>query len=362
MTINLAEAEPLKIVKQPKIPLRGIPCKSLAEIRLMDFPEPEFLVEGLIPKVGMGLLVGNPKAGKSFMALHLIHCISKGIPFMGRECLQGSIMYLALEDPRERVDFRTQATEELLGISGCDNLMINCQSDEWLVTARNNGLAELQGWLDKTPDARLIVIDTIQIFSGVRTGGADAYQKDVEAFTPIQTLAMRNGVSVICIHHMNKQGAVMGSQGFEGTADFTMKLWKEEEEPTGILQAKGRDFEEFTETVERKKVTPDDKRGYIWNTLGSAKQYRASLESNEVWSCANLIEMDKHTTNQPIAWTLDELHEELPKLKKDTLRHRLERMVKRKELESPNKKYYWINILYYKIGYDRKEELLRCPL
>tara|TARA_R110002020_G_scaffold17472_2_gene61345 strand:- start:420 stop:1241 length:822 start_codon:yes stop_codon:yes gene_type:complete len=270
-------------------------------------------------------------------------------------------MYLALEDPRERIDFRTQATEELLGVSNCDTLEINCQSDEWLATAKNGGLESLQGWIDETPDARLIVIDTIQIFSGVRTGGADAYQKDVEAFTPIQTLAMRNGISVICIHHMNKQGAVMGSQGFEGTADFTMKLWKEEEEPTGILQAKGRDFEEFTETVERKKVTPDDKRGYIWSSLGSAKQYRATLESNEVWNCANLIEMDKHSTKQPIAWTLDELHEALPKIKKDTLRHRLVRMVKRNELESPNKKYYWINILYFQVGYDRQEELTRCP-
>ena len=357
MTISLADAQPLKVVK----PYRKIPTKTLAEIRKMDFPPPEFLVEGLIPKVGMGLLVGNPKAGKSFMALHLIHCVSKGIPFMGRECLQGSIMYLALEDPRERIDFRTQATEELLGVSNCDTLEINCQSDEWLATAKNGGLESLQGWIDETPDARLIVIDTIQIFSGVRTGGADAYQKDVEAFTPIQTLAMRNGISVICIHHMNKQGAVMGSQGFEGTADFTMKLWKEEEEPTGILQAKGRDFEEFTETVERKKVTPDDKRGYIWSSLGSAKQYSTTLESNEVWNCANLIEMDKHSTKQPIAWTLDELHEALPKIKKDTLRHRLVRMVKRNELESPNKKYYWINILYFQVGYDRQEELTRCP-
>ena len=357
MTINLAEAQPLKVVKE----YRKIPTKTLAEINGMDFPPPEFLVEGLIPKVGMGLLYGNPKAGKSFMALQLITCIAKGVPFMGRDVLKGSVMYLALEDPRERIDFRTQATEELLGVSNCDTLEINCQSDEWLATAKNGGLESLQGWIDETPDARLIVIDTIQIFSGVRTGGADAYQKDVEAFTPIQTLAMRNGISIICVHHMNKAGAVMGSQGFEGTADFTMKLWKEEEEPTGILQAKGRDFEEFTETVERKKVTPDDKRGYIWSSLGSAKQYRATLESNEVWNCANLIEMDKHSTKQPIAWTLDELHEALPKIKKDTLRHRLVRMVTRNELESPNKKYYWINILYFQVGYDRQEELTRCP-
>jgi len=358
MTINLAEAQPLKVVKE----YRKIPTKTLAEINGMDFPPPEFLVEGLIPKVGMGLLVGNPKAGKSFMALQLITCIAKGVPFMGRDVLKGSVMYLALEDPRARLDWRSKATQELLGVTNCENLEINCQNDDWLATVANGGLDSLQGWIDETPDARVIVIDTIQIFQGVRKGGADSYQLDVEAFSPIQTLAMRNGISIICVHHMNKAGAVMGSQGFEGTADWTMKLWKEEEEPTALLQCKGRDFEEFAETLERKKVTPDDERGYIWNSLGEAHKYRGTLETEEVFKAGNFIEMDKHSRKLgSIALTLDELHADLPHIKKATLSKRLERMVKRNELESPNKKYYWISILHFTIGYDRTEEETGCP-
>jgi len=72
--------------------------------------------------------------------------------------------------------------------------------------------------------------------------------------------------------------------------------------------------------------------------------------------------MDKHSRKLgSIAWTLDELHNDLPHIKKGTLSKRHERMVKRNELESPNKKYYWISILHFTIGYNRTEEETRCP-
>jgi hypothetical protein len=160
---------------------------------------------------------------------------------------------------------------------------------------------------------------------------------------------------------MNKAGAVMGSQGILGTADWTMKLWKEEEDPTATLQGKGRDFEEFAETLEREKTNPEDQRGYIWNSLGDAHKYRATAESEEVFKTAQFLEIDKQATGDAIAWTLDELSEELPNVKKATLSKRLARMVKRKELESPNKKYYWISLLHFDLNYDRDPELTRCP-
>ena len=65
-----------KVKQQPRIAfkqktVREIPCNTLDEINSMDFPEPEYLVDGIIPKVGLGVIAGNPKAGKSFLALQL---------------------------------------------------------------------------------------------------------------------------------------------------------------------------------------------------------------------------------------------------------------------------------------------------
>ena len=355
MTINVADAIP--ITK----PYKKIPTKTLAEINRMDFPPQEFLVEGLIPKSGMGIIAGNPKAGKSFLGLQLCTCIAKGIPFLGRETMQGNVLYLALEDPRSRIDWRSKATQELLGVDNCDTLEINCQDDDWLATVSNGALASIEGWIKENPNARFILIDTLQIFQGIRKGQGDSYQLDVEALAPIQRLATSNGIANGCIHHMNKAGNVMGSQGILGTADWTLKLWKEEEDPTATLQGKGRDFEEFAETLERQKVSPDDKRGYIWNSLGEAHKYRATAESEEVCKSAQFLEIEKQSRGEMIAWTLDELSKELPKIKKDTLSKRLARMVKRNELESPNKKYYMINLLYFPLSYERDPELTGCP-
>jgi RecA-family ATPase len=365
LNMNVVAATPVTIIKEDKQVknYKKIPTKTLAEIRKMKFPEPEFLVQGMIPKSGMGLLMGNPKAGKSFMALHLIHCISKGIPFLGREVMQGSVMYLAFEDPRSRIDWRTQAVEELLSVSECDNLEINCQDDEWLATVANGGLNSLQGWINETPDARVIVIDTIQLFQGVRKGGGDAYQLDVEALSPIQRLALRNNISIICIHHLNKAGFTMGSQGYESTADWILKLWKEDKDPTARLEAKGRDYEEFAETLERDKVYPDDKRGYIWKSLGDAHKYIATKESDEVFKAANFIEMDRHSKRLPYYWTVDDLMESetFSKTKKNTISQRLKRMVGRNELENPLRSYYMINFTHFTIGYEREPDLERCP-
>jgi len=372
MTINLAEAQPLEVIKYPNLieevePIlkgRDLPGMNIDDICDMDFPEPEYLVEGLIPKVGLGVIAGNPKAGKSFFALQLACCVATGKPFLGREVQQGSVLYLALEDHRARVSWRTKATRELLEVEKIGDLKVHCQDDEWLGTFKNGGLDAIKKWIAEKDNPKLVIIDTYQVFSGIQPGGSDAYQKDVEFIAPIQMMVLKSGVVIIFIHHLNKAGGFMGSQGILGSSDWNMKLLGNDEENLNNrnLSGEGRDLSPFSETLERKKVNPDDKRGYIFESCGDSHQYRGTSESQEVFNGANLIEMDKHTKKLgSIAWTLDELHEALPKIKKATLSKRLERMVKRNELESPNKKYYWISILHFTIGYDRQEEEARCP-
>ena len=366
MNMNVANAipMPLEIVKEVEPILKGrdLPCMNIDEICEMDFPEPEYLVDGLIPKVGLGVIAGNPKAGKSFFALQLACCVATGKPFLGREVQQGSVLYLALEDSRGRISWRTKATKELLEVEKIGDLKVHCQDDDWLGTFKNGGLDAIQKWIDEKDNPKLVLIDTYQVFSGIQAGGSDAYQKDVEFIAPIQMQVLKSGVTIIFIHHLNKAGGFMGSQGILGSSDWNMKLLGNDEENLNNrnLSGEGRDLPPFSETLERKKVTPDDKRGYVFESCGDTNTYRGTKESEEVFKAGRLIEMEKHKDGQPIAWTVDELKEMLP-MKRDTLKHRLERMVKRKELDSPNKKYYWINLLKFEIGYERSEALTRCP-
>ena len=80
---------------------------TLKELLAMDFPEPEWVVEGIMPQ-GLHVLGGRPKVGKSLLSLDLAACVAQGIPFMGHEVTKGAVLYLALEDPLRSVQARIQ--------------------------------------------------------------------------------------------------------------------------------------------------------------------------------------------------------------------------------------------------------------
>ena len=58
---------------------------------------PGWVVEDLIG-VGVTLLVGAPKVGKSWLVLRLAECVSRGEPLWGFATCGGTVLDLALED------------------------------------------------------------------------------------------------------------------------------------------------------------------------------------------------------------------------------------------------------------------------
>ena len=67
--------------------------------------EPLWVVEGLIP-MGVHLLTGAPKIGKSWLVLELALCVSSGRPFWGYATRRCGVLYLALEDTPSRIQGR----------------------------------------------------------------------------------------------------------------------------------------------------------------------------------------------------------------------------------------------------------------
>jgi hypothetical protein len=58
---------------------------------------PAWLVKGLFPNRGLGLLVGESQAGKSFLAIHAAVCVARGLPFFGKKVKPGGVLYIAAE-------------------------------------------------------------------------------------------------------------------------------------------------------------------------------------------------------------------------------------------------------------------------
>jgi hypothetical protein len=76
---------------------------TAAELMAQDFPEPRWILPGILPE-GMALLAGRPKVGKSWQALQVALAVAFGGRALGTIIPeQGRVIYLALEDSPRRL-------------------------------------------------------------------------------------------------------------------------------------------------------------------------------------------------------------------------------------------------------------------
>ncbi len=68
-----------------------------SEYLLLPRPNLEFIWDNRVPKPGVTLMSGEPKLGKSHLALQLALAIAEGRPFGGQPTKQSKVLYLMLE-------------------------------------------------------------------------------------------------------------------------------------------------------------------------------------------------------------------------------------------------------------------------
>jgi len=108
----------------PAIPVKAKPPVHLSmmtadELLTKGWPEPVWLVPGLLP-VGLTILGGKPKVGKSWLALQLAQAIATGGMFLGIRVVQALVLYLALEDSPRRLSSRMKLQSWPVGKGRCD--------------------------------------------------------------------------------------------------------------------------------------------------------------------------------------------------------------------------------------------------
>lgn len=209
---------------------------------LMTTPLPaiRFVVDQLLPQ-GLHILAGAPKVGKSWLALWLCLCVSKGESVWGFATAQSSVLYLCLEDSYARIQNRLfQLTEDAPPTLHFANLSNSIGS----------GLEEqICEFLSAHPNTKLVVIDTLQ---KVRrsVSDANAYANDYRDLSVLKALADQNHIAVLLIHHLRKLNdddplnMISGTTGISGATDSSLVL-KPDKRGSGraTLYCTGRDIE-----------------------------------------------------------------------------------------------------------------------
>ena len=225
---------------------------SAQNLRNKGFKPINWVVPGLIPE-GFTVLAGGPKVGKSILALHL----ALGVAIGGRvlssiDVEQGDVLYFALEDTQRRLKERINGShiDESCNLSRLDIVTSCPRQDE-------GGLDFIKLWLSQHPQARLVIVDTLQKFRKQSKGKLNVYAEDYDTLAELKQVADEFHVAFIVIHHLKKMSAkeeltgdwinqLSGSMGISGCADTIISLRRERSSTQGTLRVTGRDVEERT--------------------------------------------------------------------------------------------------------------------
>ncbi|GAA0538762.1 AAA family ATPase [Saccharopolyspora thermophila] len=209
-----------------------------------EFPEPRWAVPGILAE-GVNVLAGPPKVGKSWMSLGLALAVAAGGRALEMVDVEpGPVLYLALEDTPRRL--QTRMGKLLGGAPAPPDLTLATTCP----TLPAGGDEAIAGWLERNPDARMVVLDVFAKIRGVPPAGMSAYDADYAAVSRAKRIADQYGVAMVLVHHVRKMGSddflteVSGTNGIAGAADAVLVLKRGRNQADGILNVTGRDVDE----------------------------------------------------------------------------------------------------------------------
>ncbi|ORC37366.1 hypothetical protein B4O97_04015 [Marispirochaeta aestuarii] len=215
---------------------------TLSSLLSTEFPELIWYVDRLITP-GLSLLWGYAKSGKSILALHILVDIVLGRKVLGTLAVkQSSALFISLEDGGRRLKQRLQAA----GAIGSDNLIIHT---DW--SRGTEGVRELELFLDVHPAIRVVVIDTLFLFS--KLPDSNDYSSTISLMETLKRVADDRDICIIALHHSKKSGredstditqTALGSTGIVSGPDHLLYLKRTPEGPTdAVLFFRSKDAE-----------------------------------------------------------------------------------------------------------------------
>jgi len=227
--------------------------------------------------VGLTILAGRPKSGKSRAALDLSVNVATGGTFLGHRCNAGKVHYWALEDGPRRLSRRLGA----LGGGDTDRLSFCFDTPENLHAAIKTLFEE---------DVILVVVDTLGRAWSFDHNDAE---KVYEVVTPLQALATQYERSLIVIDHLRKGRGdvagvedVAGSIGKAASADNLWLLDRPARQKNAALDIISRDLDEDLSLA----LEPEEGGG--WNCVGNADILRRTEGRQTIAAAAGYIVAD----------------------------------------------------------------------
>jgi len=259
----LAEAEVLAVVQSVAgTHLRNNADKALEQHveaapdpkRLLLHPSelrsqaPSWLIKGVMPSSGLGLIYGPSGTGKSFAVIDMALCIAAGRDWHGRKLKrQGGVIYVCGEG-QQGVANRLRAWEKHTGVT-LDGLPMRVTRVpvRFLDAASVQALVDaIEAEIESMGGVCAIVIDTLNRNFG---DGDENAAKDMTRFLDAATdLQKHLGATVLVVHHTGHADGdrARGSSALRASMDFEIQLKPGEDgAPFSLIGRKMKDGSEM---------------------------------------------------------------------------------------------------------------------
>lgn len=262
-----------------------------------DGVQPAWLVKNLIPAGSLGLIYGASGAGKTFVVFDLIASISRGLPWRGRKCKQGRIVYICAEGAyffRKRVK-AYQIHHNLIAngelpvyvLDGNPNLMEKVVIKDLVTAIKTIG----------EPIAAIVVDTYANCMIGDENSGADAGK----IVSHCKKIMFELDTTVILVHHAGKD-ANKGARGWSGlraAVDFEFMVSKEHGNHVlrNTKQKDGEDGIEFGFSLFPVRIGTDDD-GEVVESCVVAESKIIPLTSAAKLGADKINERESHIFNK----------------------------------------------------------------
>lgn len=241
-------------------------AKNAETLMAENIPPVGFVVDELLP-VGLHILAGAPKVGKSWLALQICMKVATGESLWDFQTHKGSVLYLCLEDTESRIKDRIMKAAELESDADYSNLFISNRSE----LIGEDMFAEIDRLCANHKDMKLIVVDTLQKIR--QTVNDSTYANDYSELSELKAVAEKHGIAILLLHHTRKQSSkdpfdmISGTTGISGVVDSSFVLAKNERNSTkATLHCTGRDI------VQRELKIEFERERYVWDLISDSEE------------------------------------------------------------------------------------------
>jgi hypothetical protein len=218
-------------------PRKPFPILHVDDLEIGD--DPTWLIEGLLPATGFGIVFGPPKSLKSFLLADALFHVAMGRSWAGRTVMQGVVVYITGEGI-EGFKRRLIAMRRHYGVEGqrVPFLMIPVAPDLGHASGDDATLVQnIRDYLASmgNPPVRAVAIDTV---ARTMKGADENAAKDVTVFVDnCERIGSELSCIVLGVHHAGKDTAkgARGSNALDGAVDVMWAVEKGEGSSTATI-------------------------------------------------------------------------------------------------------------------------------